>query len=246
MSSPLGTPLRILIADPDATAAATHEEALRGPGYQFARALSGRQLVELCRAAPPDLVLTELHLPDGPALPAVAEATRERRVPVVVFAAELSADDLIVAGDLSLAAALVKPVEPAALRAAVDLALRAFARAEALRAEVADLRQQLADRKVIERAKGAVVRRLGVDEQEAFRRMRKLSSDRNAKLIEVAGRVLDAEQVFADLEGAGGPAPRDGRRRPGHNGNGAAGHGRGAWPAGSVERVAERANEAMG
>ncbi len=167
-------------------------------------------------------------------------------MPVVVVAAGVSPDALDAAGDLAVEAARVKPVTPAALRAAVAVAVRSFARAAAQRAEVADLRQQLADRKVIERAKGAVVRRLRVDEAEAFGRMRKMSSDRNAKLIEVAGRILEAEQVFADLDGVGGPAAPDGQRRPGHNGHGAAGHGRWMRSVGVGERIAETANGAGG
>ncbi len=77
-----------------------------------------------------------------------------------------------------------------------------FAGEEALRLEVAGLRQQLEDRKLIERAKGIVCQRLGAAEDEAFQRMRKLSSDQNRKLIDVAKSILDCDAVFADLERA--------------------------------------------
>ncbi|HEY1381139.1 MAG TPA: ANTAR domain-containing protein, partial [Gemmataceae bacterium] len=56
------------------------------------------------------------------------------------------------------------------------------------------------ERKVIERAKGAVVRRVGVQEEDAFRRLRRFASDRNMKLAEVARKVLAAEEVFHDLD----------------------------------------------
>jgi response regulator NasT len=71
----------------------------------------------------------------------------------------------------------------------------------ALRKEGADLKQALEDRKLLERAKGVVMRRLGVDEPDAFRRMRKLASDHNRKLVDVAREVLQAEKVFGTLDG---------------------------------------------
>jgi AmiR/NasT family two-component response regulator len=75
----------------------------------------------------------------------------------------------------------------------------------AAKQEAAGLRLALEERKLIERAKGTVMRRLKVDEADAFRRLRRLSSDRNWKVIEVARHVLNAEEVFALLDRAGGP-----------------------------------------
>ncbi|MGD9714113.1 MAG: ANTAR domain-containing protein, partial [Thermomicrobiales bacterium] len=59
----------------------------------------------------------------------------------------------------------------------------------------------LEDRKLIERAKGSLMRRLGVDEEESFRRLRKSASAKNLKLVEMARQVLAAEAVFAELNG---------------------------------------------
>ena len=75
-----------------------------------------------------------------------------------------------------------------------------FEQSQALRREAADLRQALEDRKVIERAKGILMKRVRVDEGEAFRRLRKLSSEKNRKLVEVARDLMAAEEVFARLD----------------------------------------------
>ena len=72
-----------------------------------------------------------------------------------------------------------------------------------LRRQVAELQQALEDRKVIERAKGAAMKRLGVDERAAYRRLRQLASREQRKMVEVARSVLDAEAVFLTLEQAG-------------------------------------------
>src|SRR5207249_9203120 len=74
---------------------------------------------------------------------------------------------------------LVKPIKQSDLEPTIALAMRRFEQFEALRREAADLRQALEDRKVIERAKGLLMKRGSLDEQEAFRRLPKLASEQN-------------------------------------------------------------------
>jgi hypothetical protein len=111
-------------------------------------------------------------------------------------------------------ACLLKPVKEADLGAAIVVARRRFEEFESLRREAAQLRQALEDRKLIERAKGLVMRYAGLDEQEAFRRLRKLASDRNRKLVEVAQDILAAGEVFQQMEQLGEvEKPGDGHAR---------------------------------
>ena len=113
---------------------------------------------------------------------------------------------------------LSKPVKPADLASAVALAVRRFAQFAACREEAESLRRTLEERKLIEQAKGVVMRRSRLDEAEAYRRLRKLSSNRNQKLADVAQTVLTAEATFGLLEQADGAAA-DGRVRSlPHNG----------------------------
>jgi response regulator NasT len=73
--------------------------------------------------------------------------------------------------------------------------MRRFEQFEALRREASDLRQALEDRKVIERAKGILMKRGALDEQEAFRRLQKLASEESRKLIDIAQMILLAEKA---------------------------------------------------
>jgi response regulator NasT len=91
---------------------------------------------------------------------------------------------------------LVKPIKQSDLGPAIAIAMRRFAQFEALRQEAADLRQALEDRKIVERAKGVLMRRAGLDEATAFRRLQKLASDRNRKLVEAAQIILMAEEAM--------------------------------------------------
>lgn len=95
---------------------------------------------------------------------------------------------------------LSKPIKPVDLQAAIGLAMRRFEQFQALRKETTDLRQALENRKVLERAKGIVMKRLAVDEQEAFRRLKRTASVANRKLIDVAQEIVTADMSFQALE----------------------------------------------
>jgi AmiR/NasT family two-component response regulator len=94
---------------------------------------------------------------------------------------------------------LVKPIKQGDLAPTIAIAVRRFEQFKMLRQEVADLGQALADRKVIEKAKGILMKKAGLDESEAFRRLQKLASDKNRKLVEIASMILTADEAFQSL-----------------------------------------------
>jgi two-component system, response regulator PdtaR len=216
-------PLRVLAADEDPAMIRFYQEVLPGLGYEVA-ALAGscQELGQACRALRPDLILTEARLPDGDASAAVQEVCRQEPVPVVLVSAEHDPDCIVRALNGPALAYLVKPVQPADLQTAIPLAVRRFAEFQALWKEAAELRQALAERKLVERAKGAVMKRLRVDEPEAFRRLQRMSRDQNRRLVDVAQSLLAAEEVFASLDESGSSAPGPvpaACSRPGRGGN---------------------------
>ena len=91
---------------------------------------------------------------------------------------------------------LVKPIKQADLEPAIGIAMRRFEQFQALHKETSDLKQALKDRKVIERAKGILMKKTGLDENDAFRRLQKLASDKNRKLVDIAQTILTAEEAF--------------------------------------------------
>jgi response regulator NasT len=74
--------------------------------------------------------------------------------------------------------------------------VRRFQQFEAVRKEAADLRQALEDRKLVERAKGVLMKKAGLDEQAAFQRLQRLASERNQKMAEIARMILLAAEAF--------------------------------------------------
>src|SRR5581483_4497545 len=148
----------------------------------------------------PDLVITDIKMPDMDGIRAAAELNQAGPVPVILVTGHQSADVLASAEADHVMACLSKPAKAADLQIAIALAITRFAHFQQLRQESADLRQALDDRKTVERAKGTIMKRLCVDEPEAFRRMKRVASDNNRKLIQVAGAVLTADEVFQALE----------------------------------------------
>jgi two-component system, response regulator PdtaR len=194
------TKLRVLVADDERDTREYLQELLTRLGHEVAVADNGRQLVELARASAPDLVITDVRMPDMDGLEAAREINRERPTPVIVVSGYHDAQLLARAAEQPVMSYLIKPVSESHVEAAITVAMARADEYRRARQEANELKQTLEERKVIERAKGAVMRRLGVNEEQAFRLMRKVSSEQNRRMIEVSRSVLQAEEVFHLLE----------------------------------------------
>jgi response regulator NasT len=191
------TPLRIAVADDEADMRQFFKELLPQLGFEVvAIAETGRQLVEDCRQTNPDMVITDIRMPETDGLDAARMVNQERPVPVVVITGHHDAASLERATSDYVMAYLSKPVKAVDLQAAIKLAMLRFDQFTTLRKEAADSRQALQDRKLVERAKGIIMKRARLDEPEAFRRLQKLASDKNRKLAEVAAMIVTAEEAI--------------------------------------------------
>jgi response regulator NasT len=188
--------LRIAVADDEPDMQKYFQKCLPRLGHQVvAVAQNGQELVERCRVTCPDLVITDIKMPDMDGIDAAIALYKQRPVPVILVSAYHDADLIERAEADHIMGYLVKPIKQGDLEPAIALAMRRFEQFQALRQEAADLRQALEDRKVIERAKGILMKRTGLDEQEAFRRLQKLASEESRKLIDIAQMILVAEKA---------------------------------------------------
>jgi response regulator NasT len=188
--------LRIVVADDEKDMRDYFQKCLTRLGHKVvAVAENGKELVEKCRARSPDLVITDIKMPDMDGIDAASQLYRERPIPVILVSA-YSDPQLIERAEADhVLGYLVKPIKQADLGPTIALAMRRFEQFEALRREAADLRQALEDRKIIERAKGILMKRTNLDEQEAFRRLQRLASEKSRKLVEIAQMILLAEEA---------------------------------------------------
>src|SRR3989442_363259 len=135
-------------------------------------------------------------MPDMDGINEAMEIYKTTAVPVILVSAYHDADLIGRAEADHIMGYLVKPIKQADLEPVIALALRRFEQFQALRREASDLRQALEDRKIIERAKGILMKRGPMEEQEAFRRLQTLASERNRKLIDIAQSIVIAEDAL--------------------------------------------------
>jgi response regulator NasT len=166
-------------------------------------AAAGLALVEGLR---PDAVVLAVGLPDRDGVD-VAALIMERAPCAIVLLTSRAHGPVVERARLAGAMAyLVKPVRPEELAPAIELAIARFGEWHRASHEAAALRRALADRKLIERAKGVLMRRLGLGEHEAFRMLQKTAMDRRTSMADLAAALVEGE---TSLSTAGKRAPRD-------------------------------------
>lgn len=189
--------LRVALADDDAAVTACLCAMIDTMGHQVAfSTTSGRELVEYCRRAKVGLVITDICMPDMDGIEAARRIGEDCLTPVILLSGYTDQDLIERAERTAALAYLVKPVSQPQLEAAVALAIRSHDELRLLRQEASDLRRALADRKVIERAKGILMKHLKLSEPEAFSRLQRLASNKNRKLIEIAEMITTAADAF--------------------------------------------------
>lgn len=179
---------RVAIADdhvPSRTALCSAVTA--AGGTIVAEAVRCGDVVPMVRRASPDVLVCAAGLPDGDGVQAAAPVA-QRECPVVLFTSHT--DEALVerARAAGVMGFLLKPLRPAELAPVLDLAVARFQ-------DNRQLKQSLEGRKVIERAKGTLMARLGLTEEEAFRRLRRAAMDSRRPMVDIARALLVSETV---------------------------------------------------
>ena len=182
-------PLTRLTAPPPA------ERSPRGPRVPacpvVGEAGDGQTAVRLAGELRPDVVILDVKMPVLDGIAAAQQIVEERVAPVVLLTAFSQRDLVERAREAGVMAYLVKPFEKGDLLPAVEMAVSRFAEVVALESEVADLRDRLEARTVIDRAKGVLQAQHGLTEPEAFRWIQRTSMDSRRTMRALAQDVLD-------------------------------------------------------
>ncbi len=190
--------LRIAVAEDEPRMREFYQEVLPLLGHSVVcLAKTGKELVDFCRSALPDLIIADIKMPDMDGIDACREICREETIPVILVSAHDDPAYMARANDNQVLAYLIKPIKRQDLQPAIQIAVRRHEEFQDMRREATDLRQALQDRKLIERAKGILMKRAHLDETAAFLRLQKTARDRNRKLVEIADMVITSEQVFS-------------------------------------------------
>jgi response regulator NasT len=147
--------------------------------------------VELAEQLRPDLVLLDVRMPVIDGITAAQRIVDGRIAPVVMVTAYSQREQVERARDAGAMAYVVKPFTPADLVPAIEIARSRFAEITALEADVADLAERLATRKLVERAKARLTERFGLSEPDAFGWIQRTAMDKRTSMRSVAELVLD-------------------------------------------------------
>jgi two-component system, response regulator PdtaR len=189
--------LRVLIADDESIRLLSLSSQLAALGHRVvAEATRGDEAVRLAEQHRPDLAILDIKMPVMDGIEAAERLTEARAIPIILLTAYSEAQLVERAARANISAYLMKPVAEEDLLPAITLALARFEEFESLRREVADLREALEARKVVEKAKGILMRRLDLSEDEAFKRLQKQSQDTNRRLTQVAEAIVMADRMF--------------------------------------------------
>ena len=191
--------LRVVIADDEPRMREFFSKAIDRLGHQVVgMAATGRELVECCEEMRPDLIITDIKMTGMDGIEAAAEIYADSPVPVILVSAFHDEEFIERARQNHIMAYLIKPIKESDLIPAIALATARFREFETLRREAEDSKQALEDRKLIERAKGILMKRAGLEEPDAFRRLQKHANNRRVKLVEVAKTIIAAEETILD------------------------------------------------
>ena len=189
--------VRILVAEDEALIRMDLVEMLQGAGYEvIAEATNGQEAVELTQLHKPDLAILDVKMPvmDG-----ISAAEKIINVAPVLMLTAFSQKELIDrARDAGVMAYVVKPFTISDLIPAIEIAISRHLQMRSLADEVADLHERLETRKLIDRAKGILMKALNLSEPEAFSWIQRAAMDRRMSMKAVAAAVISPDAVPLD------------------------------------------------
>jgi response regulator NasT len=185
------------MAEDNDLVALTLEEQLKGLGYDvIGVARTGAEAIDLATRLSPDLIIMDIRMPEVEGTEAAARINQQRPVPILMLTAYTDRDTIRKAEAAGALGYLVKPVNEAELSPAINIALARFRDLQGLRQQVNDLEENLEARKLIERAKGILMQRLGLSERDAYERLRQRARDKRAKMKDIAQAIIEAEELL--------------------------------------------------
>jgi len=192
---------RVLIVEDDLLVGMGLKAQLERLGHAVVgQASGGADALALYKEHKPDVVLLDIRLDDSDGIEVAQQLLKERRAPMIIISAYSDKELVDRASAAGVFGYLIKPANAEALQAQMEVAVSRFEEQERLTAEKRELEQTLATRKLVERAKGIFMKRLGLDEPEAHRRLQQESQKRRIGIADLAKRVIESEEMLG-----GGP-----------------------------------------
>lgn len=190
-------PLRVILVDEQPERAALLDEALRAGGFSVVAVLAtGEDLSRHVADLQADVIIVDIASPDRDVLENMRQVTFDQARPVVMFAQDGNADTIRAAIEAGVSAYVVDGLTPERIKPVVDVAIARFTQFQDLRSQLDKAKSTLAERKLVERAKGILMKRRICDEDEAYRLMRKMAMDQKRRLVDIANKIIEAADLL--------------------------------------------------
>ena len=189
--------LKVMLVDEDPDRAADVRSALEANGCKVVSLLaSPLEIYDAVAASNPDVIIVDTESPSRDSLESLAFVARDRPHPIVMFSGDRSSETIRAAIRAGVSAYVVDGLSEARLQPILEVAVARFAAEQTLKQELAHAKTQLASRKDIERAKGILMKRKNIAEEEAFQLLRRFAMDRGMKMADAAKRVIDVAGII--------------------------------------------------
>lgn len=189
--------LRVLLIDDGAHRVDLLRDELARQGHEVVGVIEQATLIHDCvLRLRPDVVIVDAESPTRDTLENLATLSVKMPRPVVVFAEDEDRAPMRRALQAGVSAYVVAGLQTQRLAPVLHVAIARFEQDLALREELSKAQAQLASRKLVDKAKGILMREQGLDEDLAYQRLRKLAMDRGEALAQVAQRVIDAHELL--------------------------------------------------
>lgn len=193
--------LTVMLVDDEPARAAIVEQAMLDNGYKVIRRLeSAQHLTRAVNESQPDIVIIDIESPDRDMLENMSRLTNDNPRPIVMFAEEDDSAQIEAAIRAGVSAYIVDGMQPSRVKPILQVAVARFREFQALRKELDSMKSQLEERKVIEKAKGLIMKYQHCDEEAAYKALRKLAMDRSQRMIDVATNVISVMELMGDAK----------------------------------------------
>ena len=190
-------PLTVMVADEDERRGLLLAGALNASGYKVvAQVGAGAYLPTHVADARPDVILINTDSPSRDTLEQLTTIRRDQPRPVVMFADDEAADTIRAAVHAGVSTYMTRGISATRVEPVIELAIAHFREHQSLRDELAATRATLEDRKLLDQAKGILMRRRGCDEPEAFALIRKAAMDQKKRIGQIARDIIDTSKLL--------------------------------------------------
>jgi response regulator NasT len=189
--------MRVLVVDESEERTAILRDALTAAGHEVAASLTSPfELLRTVEALAPDVIVIDTDSPTRDVLEHLVVVSRESPRPIVMFASDSGGEAIRGAVRAGVSAYVVDGLEATRVNTIVEVACARFDEFQRLRSELAEANLKLSERKLVERAKGLLMKSRGLTEDEAYHALRRQAMTRKLRLGEVAQQLLDAADLL--------------------------------------------------